>query len=246
MQIDGDEWAVNDRLCAIHCTALDAADLAVLADRGASMVWSPLSNYLLYGRTADIVAAKQAGIPMCLGSDWAPSGSKNLLGELKVAALASAEHGGVFTARELAEMVTINPAKALKWDHLVGSIEPGKLADLVVLDGHDGDPFDQLVAREGELRRPRRHRRRAAGRSARPDAAVLGQLAHRSRLDRRDHRRPLRPASSTSSRTATCSTGCRSAPPSTRCATRWLGCPSSPSRSTAPSARPGPSRPAAR
>ncbi len=146
LQIDGDEWAVNDRLCAIHCTALDATDLAVLAERGASMVWSPLSNYLLYGRTADIVAAKQAGIPMCLGSDWAPSGSKNLLGELKVAALASTEHGGVFTARELAEMVTINPAKTLKWDHLVGSIEPGKLADLVVLDGHDGDPFDQLVA----------------------------------------------------------------------------------------------------
>ena len=146
LQIDGDDWAVNDRLCAIHCTALDATDLAVLADRGASMVWSPLSNYLLYGRTADIVAAKQAGIPMCLGSDWAPSGSKNLLGELKVAALASTEHGGVFTARELAEMVTINPAKTLKWDHLVGSIEPGKLADLVVLDGHDGDPFDQLVA----------------------------------------------------------------------------------------------------
>ena len=68
------------------------------------------------------------------------------------ASLASAEHGGVFTARELVEMVTINPARALKWDHLVGSIEPGKLADLVVLDGRDGDPFDQLVrARESSI-----------------------------------------------------------------------------------------------
>ena len=143
---------MNERLCAIHCTALDAADLAVLAERGAAMVWSPLSNYLLYGRTADIVAAKQSGIPMCLGSDWAPSGSKNLLGELKVASLASTEHGGVFSARELAEMVTINPARALKWDHLVGSIEPGKLADLVVLDDRDGDPFEQLVrARESSV-----------------------------------------------------------------------------------------------
>ena len=152
LRIDGDEWAVNERLCAIHCTALDATDLAVLAERGAAMVWSPLSNYLLYGRTADIVAAKQSAIPMCLGSDWAPSGSKNLLGELKVASLASTELGGVFSARDLAEMVTINPARALKWDHLVGSIEAGKLADLVVLDDRDGDPFEQLVrARESSV-----------------------------------------------------------------------------------------------
>ena len=193
LQIDGDEWAVNERLCAIHCTALDASDLAVLADRGAAMVWSPLSNYLLYGRTADIVAAKQSGIPMCLGSDWAPSGSKNLLGELKVASLASTELGGVFSARELVEMVTINPARALKWDHLVGSIEPGKLADLVVLDGHDGDPFEQLVrARESSVALVV-DRRRAAGRPAQPDAPVLGHLAHRRRLDRRDPDRTFGP-----------------------------------------------------
>ena len=152
LRIDGDDWAVSDRLCAIHCTALDADDLAVLASRGSSMVWSPLSNYLLYGGTADIVAAKQAGILMCLGSDWAPSGTKNLLGELKVASLTSAEHGDVFSSRELVEMVTTNPAKVLKWDHLVGSLEPGKLADLVVVDGRDGDPFDQLIeARETSI-----------------------------------------------------------------------------------------------
>ena len=58
-----------------------------LADAGASMVWSPLSNLLLYGGTADVSLAKSAGVTIALGPDWSPSGSKNLLGELKLARL---------------------------------------------------------------------------------------------------------------------------------------------------------------
>jgi cytosine/adenosine deaminase-related metal-dependent hydrolase len=152
LRIDHDTWAVNRALCAIHCAALEPEDFAVLAERGAAMVWSPLSNFLLYGRTADIAAAKASGISMSLGSDWAPSGSKNLLGELKVAWLTSREHGDVFTPRELVEMVTVNPARALAWDSLLGTIEPGKLADLVVVNGQGGDPYELLLgARESSI-----------------------------------------------------------------------------------------------
>ncbi len=57
----------------------------MLASRRSSIVWSPLSNLLLYGGTARVEAAKAAGVTIGLGSDWSPSGSKNLLGELKVA-----------------------------------------------------------------------------------------------------------------------------------------------------------------
>jgi len=149
LQLDNGEWAVNDALCGIHSTALAANDLRILAERGASMVWSPLSNYLLYGDTVDIQAAKEAGILISLGSDWAPSGSKNLLGELKVAWLASQEKGGVFTAEELVAMVTRNPAKILKWDGQLGTIEPGKRADLIAVNGQKGDEYMRLIeARE--------------------------------------------------------------------------------------------------
>ena len=48
---------------------------------------------LLYGKTADIAAAKAAGVRLGIGSDWSPSGSKNLLGELKVARLATMDCG---------------------------------------------------------------------------------------------------------------------------------------------------------
>lgn len=149
LRINDSSWAVNDVLCGIHCAALHREDFDVLAAGGASMVWSPLSNYLLYGETADIAAAKAAGINIALGSDWAPSGSKNLIGELKVAWLASRHAGDLFTPKELVEMVTTNPARAVKWDHLLGSIAPGQLADLLVVDGRSGDPYEQLLlARE--------------------------------------------------------------------------------------------------
>ena len=42
------------------------------------MIWSPLSNLLLYGATVNIKAAVGRGRPLGLGPDWSPSGSKNL------------------------------------------------------------------------------------------------------------------------------------------------------------------------
>ncbi len=138
-------WAIERDLITIHCTALAAGDYARLAS-GAGMVWSPMSNMLLYGSTADIVAAKQAGVRIALGSDWSPSGSKNLLGELKVARIVSDHLGGLFSNADLVRMVTSTPAAMLGWDGQVGSIERGKKADLLVLEGADTDPYDQIVA----------------------------------------------------------------------------------------------------
>jgi hypothetical protein len=152
LRIDDTAWAITDALCGIHSTALTEDDFRIMADRGATMVWSPVSNYLLYGATTDMAAAKAAGMTIALGCDWAPSGAKNLLAELKVAWLASQEMGGVFTPRELVEMVTINAAKALKWDGLLGTIEPGTIADLVVFHGRTGDPYEAVLeARESTL-----------------------------------------------------------------------------------------------
>jgi len=108
------------------------------------MVWSPLSNLLLYGQTADVAAAKASNVRMALGSDWSYSGSKNLLGELKVARLVSQDQGGVFTDLELVAMATRNAAEILQWRSL-GSIEAGKRADLVVVGGHSGDPYEHLL-----------------------------------------------------------------------------------------------------
>ena len=150
LEVAPDEWAINDTFTGIHAAGLLAQDFAVMHQHGGSMVWSPLSNLLLYGDTARVDAARAAGVPIGLGSDWSPSGSKNLLGELKVAWLYS-HHvlHDLFSPRELVAMITRDAAAILKWRSALGTLEAGKHADVCMLDGVDGDPYDALIhARE--------------------------------------------------------------------------------------------------
>jgi len=141
----GDGWAITSALAGIHCAALREAELDILKSNGGSMVWSPLSNLLLYGTTADVATAKAKGIVIGLGSDWSPSGSKNLLGELKVAQLFSQANGGLFTDRELVEMATTNAARILKWEQGLGQVKDGMYADLLLIRKTTGDPYARLI-----------------------------------------------------------------------------------------------------
>jgi 5-methylthioadenosine/S-adenosylhomocysteine deaminase len=143
-------WAIGPSLAGIHSVGVGADGLQVMADRGASVVWSPLSNLLLYGDTLDIVSAKRIGVRMGIGSDWSPSGSKNLFGELKVARLASEAKGGVFSDEELVAMATRNAAGILGWDAVLGSVEAGKHADLMVLSHATEDPYARLLTSKEE------------------------------------------------------------------------------------------------
>jgi cytosine/adenosine deaminase-related metal-dependent hydrolase len=89
---------------------------------------------------------EDSGVRIGLGSDWSPSGSKNLLGELKVAFLVSESRPRpLFSARELVALATRNGADILKWSHVLGSLEAGKRADLLVVRRHEGDPYEGLI-----------------------------------------------------------------------------------------------------
>ena len=149
LKITNNKWAITSALCGIHAMGLLPEDFEILGKHNGSMVWSPTSNLILYGATADIAAAKNHGVLIGLGSDWAPSGSKNLLCELKVAALVNKEMGDIFSKEELVRMATSNAAKILKWQDSLGSIEAGKKADLLVLRGRRGEVYKNLIeARE--------------------------------------------------------------------------------------------------
>jgi cytosine/adenosine deaminase-related metal-dependent hydrolase len=153
LQLPGGQWAIAPSLAGIHCVALHPADFGVLASRGASMVWSPFSNLLLYGQTAHVADAKAtASLKIGLGSDWSPSGSKSLFGELKVARAYSQSSGNIFSDEELVRLATSAGAEILGWEKVVGSIEVGKRADLLVVAGQaDGAPYGPLFA--GDERR---------------------------------------------------------------------------------------------
>jgi cytosine/adenosine deaminase-related metal-dependent hydrolase len=157
LEVKKDEWALNDTFCGIHAAGLLPEDFDILAQKKASMVWSPLSNLLLYGGTARVDAASKAHVTIGLGSDWSPTGSKNLLGELKVAWLYS-QHmlNGLFKARDLVAMATRDAACILKWKGLLGTISAGARADILAIDGTGNpadDPYDALIhAKETAIR----------------------------------------------------------------------------------------------
>ena len=159
-------------LVGIHSLGLTPANLTALGARGGKIVWSPFSNLLLYGKTLDLKALRDSGTQFTLGCDWAPTGSKNLLQELKVARFESQRQGDVFSAEELVRAVTTSAAQVLGWDGFLGTLKAGGLADLVVIDGTAGDPYDLLIdATEADVRLVAVHGVPRYG-----DAALMKQL----------------------------------------------------------------------
>jgi hypothetical protein len=142
LRLSDSEWALAPTLIGIHAAALTPEDFAVLAAHEVGIVWSPLSNLLLYGGTADIAAARAAGVRIALGADWSPSGSKNLLGELKAARAAAPAD---VTDAELVAMATRTPAELLGWAGQLGVLAVGARADLLVVDDDSGDPYQALL-----------------------------------------------------------------------------------------------------
>ena len=137
---------VKPQLVAIHGAALNAEDFAKLKAGNSSLVWSPFSNLWLCGATADVKTAKAAGVRLCIGSDWGPSGTRNVLWELKVADLWN-KADSVFTDEELVRMATSSPGEALSgvWPHPVGRLERGALADLIVVRRSGADVHRNLI-----------------------------------------------------------------------------------------------------
>jgi len=131
----------------IHGVALSPANFAEMAKTGVGLVWSPRSNFELYGSTADVAAAKAAGVKMAIAPDWSPTGSDGMLQELKYAAVWNATQSPApFTDRELFEMATANAAQLAGIAGLTGSIAPGKRADLLILNvPAAADPYAALV-----------------------------------------------------------------------------------------------------
>jgi cytosine/adenosine deaminase-related metal-dependent hydrolase len=130
----------------IHGTALDRSHFGQLADAGGKLVWSPQSNLRLYNETTDIAAALDAKLPIALGADWMPSGSPSLLHEMKVAARYLAENGIEVSNKQLVEMVTSVAADIAGLGDKLGRLEPGRAADLLVLQRPFEDAHDSVVA----------------------------------------------------------------------------------------------------
>ena len=137
---------VLSKTSMIHAVALNPDDYGAMATAGTSMIWSPRSNITLYGDTARITVAARLGVNIALGTDWMPSGSMNLLRELKCAQSFSQSYlDGYFDDHALWQMVTSNAAAVVKMDDSIGLLAPGRLADISIFNGH-GQTFGAVVA----------------------------------------------------------------------------------------------------
>ena len=129
---------VNPNLVAVHMTQLTAAEIATLAQSGAHVVHCPESNLKLASGFCPVAALLQAGVNVALGTDGAASNNDlDLLGEMRTAALLAKAVQGDATAvnaHQALRMATINGAKALGLEEHLGSLAPGKAADITAVN----------------------------------------------------------------------------------------------------------------
>jgi 5-methylthioadenosine/S-adenosylhomocysteine deaminase len=125
-------------LLAAHCVQVDRHDLDLLRDSDTKVSHNPCSNLYLGSGFAPVPEMHRRGITVGLASDGpASSSNHSMLQAMKFAALLHKgvhRHPEIMTAEKALEMATIDGARALGLEALVGSLEPGKRADIVVLD----------------------------------------------------------------------------------------------------------------
>ena len=128
------------RVHAAHCLNLSEADIAIFAAAPAASVAYCATAGLRSGRpgACPAVALRAAGVTVALGTDnVAANNSYDMIAEMRVAGLVASHREGVaqpISSADLVRMATIEGARALGLDHEIGSLEPGKSADVIAID----------------------------------------------------------------------------------------------------------------
>ncbi|HRE69936.1 MAG: TRZ/ATZ family hydrolase [Candidatus Accumulibacter sp.] len=131
---------LSPALIAVHAVHLDAHEIELLAQQGCSIAHCPSSNLKLASGIAPLAELAAKGINIGLGTDGAASNNRlDLLQEMRLAALLAKAQSGradAIKAHQVLHMATLGGARALGLEARIGSITPGKAADLcaVALD----------------------------------------------------------------------------------------------------------------
>jgi 5-methylthioadenosine/S-adenosylhomocysteine deaminase len=146
-------------LIAVHAVHMEPHELALLAHYGCSVAHCPSSNLKLASGIAPVAGMLARGVNVGLGTDGAASNNRlDLLGEMRLAALLAKGASGdptVVPAHTALHMATLAGARALGLEHRIGSLVPGKRADIAAIDlasievSPCYDPASQLVYAAG-------------------------------------------------------------------------------------------------
>jgi len=126
------------KLIAAHCVHIEPHEIKILAGAGAGVAHNPSSNLKLASGFAPVVEMREAGVPVGIGTDGPASNNDlDMFEEARLASfLPKAVKGDptALPAQDVFAMLTIEGAKALHMEQEIGSLEVGKLADIVVID----------------------------------------------------------------------------------------------------------------
>jgi 5-methylthioadenosine/S-adenosylhomocysteine deaminase len=149
-----DTGLATSRLCAAHCIWVDETEQALLAERSVKVLHCPGSNLKLGSGIAPIVELRARGVSVSLGADGAACNNRlDMFDEMRLAATLQAVRAGpgCLTARDVLWMATREGARTLGLDSEIGALEPGKRADLTLVDASaphlapGADPWSTLV-----------------------------------------------------------------------------------------------------
>ena len=144
-----DLGALTDRAVLAHCVHVTPEDIALIAERGATVVHCPRSNLKLGSGVAPLRAMLDAGVNVALGTDGAASNNRlSMLDEYSTAALihpGTAEKADLFQPAELLPLLSESGARA-QGRADTGSLAVGMKADLVLLDASAPGAFPMLDA----------------------------------------------------------------------------------------------------
>jgi len=129
---------LDERTLLVHCVSVNDADITVMAERGVKVSHNPESNMKLASGVAPVTKMLAAGVTVGLGTDGCAS--NNDLDLFQTMDLAAKLHKVMdrdptaLPAESTIRMATIEGARCLNLDREIGSIEPGKQADLIIID----------------------------------------------------------------------------------------------------------------
>lgn len=128
---------INASLIAVHMTQLTPAEIDACARAGVQVVHCPESNLKLASGFCPVAQLQRAGVNVALGTDGCASNNDlDMLGELRTAALLAkgvAQDATALGAHQALHMATLGGARALGWEDRIGSLLPGKQADLIAV-----------------------------------------------------------------------------------------------------------------
>ncbi|HPC86111.1 MAG TPA: amidohydrolase [Smithellaceae bacterium] len=146
---------LDERTVAVHCNWMKPEDIELFADLGVRVSHNPASSMKLAAGVAPVPSMLEKGIAVGLGTDGSASNNDlDLFQEMDLAAKvhkATLLDPTVMSAETVLKMATINGARVLGLDRLIGSIEVGKLADIIILDLNQPhltplyNPYSQIV-----------------------------------------------------------------------------------------------------